>query len=73
MKLYWIACFTFSERAWLPQINSGKGGKRPLFDQKRRKNFCSHEACGAETSTAQIIKVFLLLFVHKKKPSPSLT
>ncbi|HTJ88849.1 MAG TPA: hypothetical protein VL356_01535 [Acidocella sp.] len=27
-------------------------------------------ACGIETSTAQIKKVFLLLFVHKKKPFP---
>jgi hypothetical protein len=27
-------------------------------------------AYGGETSTAQIKKVFLLLFVHKKKPSP---
>jgi hypothetical protein len=26
-------------------------------------------ACGSETSTAQFNKVFLLLFVHKKKPS----
>jgi hypothetical protein len=26
-------------------------------------------ACGGETSTAQKNKVFLLLFVHKKKPS----
>jgi hypothetical protein len=29
-------------------------------------------ACGAATSTAQINKVFLLLFVHKKKPFFSL-
>ncbi|HTJ89858.1 MAG TPA: hypothetical protein VL356_06740 [Acidocella sp.] len=29
-------------------------------------------ACGVETSTAQFNKVFLLLFVHKKKPSLSL-
>ncbi|HTJ89327.1 MAG TPA: hypothetical protein VL356_04010 [Acidocella sp.] len=27
-------------------------------------------ASGSETSTAQVNKVFLLLFVHKKKPSP---
>jgi hypothetical protein len=26
-------------------------------------------ACGVETGTAQMSKVFLLLFVHKKKPS----
>jgi hypothetical protein len=25
--------------------------------------------CGVETGTAQMRKVFLLLFVHKKKPS----
>jgi hypothetical protein len=29
-------------------------------------------ACDGETSTAQFKKVFLLLFVHKKKPSSSL-
>jgi hypothetical protein len=28
-------------------------------------------ACGAETSAAQFKRVFLLLFVHKKKPSSS--
>jgi hypothetical protein len=27
-------------------------------------------ACGVEISTPQTNKVFLLLFVHKKKPSP---
>jgi hypothetical protein len=29
-------------------------------------------ARGGETGTAQMTEVFLLLFVHKKKPSPSL-
>jgi hypothetical protein len=36
------------------------------FLKKRRKNFWLHWAGSAEISTAQIIKVFLLLFVHKK-------
>jgi hypothetical protein len=38
------------------------GAKRLLFGW----------ACDGETSTAQLKKVFLLLFVHKKKPSSSL-
>jgi hypothetical protein len=37
------------------------------FWKKRRKNFCLIWAGGGDTSTAQINKVFLLLFVHKKK------
>jgi hypothetical protein len=43
-----------------------------FFEKKRRKKLLLVWACGAETSTAQSKEVFLLLFVHKKKPSSSL-
>jgi hypothetical protein len=36
------------------------------------KNFWLGWACGGDTSTAQINKVFSLLFFQKKKPSPLL-
>ncbi|HTJ90698.1 MAG TPA: hypothetical protein VL356_11030 [Acidocella sp.] len=39
---------------------------------KKAANFFRLWVCGGETSTAQSKKVFLLLFVHKKKPSLSL-
>jgi hypothetical protein len=48
-----------------------QGGSR-FFEKKQRKKLLLVWACGAETSTAQSQKVFLLLFVHKKKSSPSL-
>jgi urease accessory protein len=48
-----------AERKWL------------LFEKAAQK-FFRNWARGSATSTAQIEKVFLLLFVHKKKPSPSL-
>jgi hypothetical protein len=38
--------------------------------KKAVKNSCSFEAGGAETAMAKINKVFLLLFVHKKKRFP---
>jgi hypothetical protein len=41
------------------------------FLKKAAQKFCLLGACGAETRTAQMNKVFLLLFVHKKKPFPS--
>jgi hypothetical protein len=37
-----------------------------FFEKKRRKKLLLLWARGAETSTAQFSKVFLLLFVHKK-------
>jgi hypothetical protein len=40
--------------------------KRPLFKKVAQK-FLLLWACGAANSTVQINKVFLLLFVHKKK------
>jgi hypothetical protein len=43
-----------------------------FFEKKRRKKLLFGWACDGETSTAQFKKVFLLLFVHKKKPSSSL-
>jgi hypothetical protein len=55
--------------SWFPLMESQIAESGRFFDQKRRKNFWLHWADGAETSTAQSKKVFLLLFVHKKKPS----
>jgi hypothetical protein len=46
--------------------------RKPLFAKKRRKKLLLTWARGADTSTAQMKKVFLLLFVHKKKFSSSL-
>jgi hypothetical protein len=43
-----------------------------FFEKKRRKKLLLGWACDGETSTAPFKKVFLLLFVHKKKPSSSL-
>jgi hypothetical protein len=43
-----------------------------FFGKKRRKKLCFAWARGNETSTAQFKKVFLLLFVHKKKSSSAL-
>jgi hypothetical protein len=43
-----------------------------FFEKKRRKKLLFAWAHGNETSTAQSQKVFLLLFVHKKKSSSSL-
>jgi hypothetical protein len=43
-----------------------------FFEKKRRKKRLFGWAYDGETSTAQFKKVFLLLFVHKKKPSSSL-
>ena len=43
-----------------------------FFEKKRRKKLLLLWAGGVATSTAQMNKVFLLLFVHKKKPSSSL-
>jgi hypothetical protein len=40
--------------------------------KKAAQKLLLYWAGGGETSTAQFKKVFLLLFVHKKKPSPSL-
>jgi hypothetical protein len=40
--------------------------KQPLFEKSGAKTFSSL-AHGAEMALAQIHKVFLLLFVHKKK------
>jgi hypothetical protein len=40
--------------------------KQPLFEKAAQKLLLIW-ARGAETSTAQFKKVFLLLFVHKKK------
>ncbi|HVE22547.1 MAG TPA: hypothetical protein VNC39_11265 [Acidocella sp.] len=37
-----------------------------FFEKKRRKKLLLLWAGGVETSTAQVNKVFLLLFVHKK-------
>jgi hypothetical protein len=39
--------------------------KWPLFEKSGAKTF-SNWAGGSETSTTQVNKVFLLLFVHKK-------
>jgi hypothetical protein len=52
----------------------GTRKKQPLFEKKRRKNFfyAGPGALSATQPIAQHNKVFLLLFVHKKKPSPSL-
>jgi hypothetical protein len=44
----------------------GKQESSRFFEKKRRKKLLLFWACGVETSTAQINKVFLLLFVHKK-------
>jgi hypothetical protein len=43
-----------------------------FFEKKRRKKLLFGGAWDGETSTAPFKKVFLLLFVHKKKPSSSL-
>jgi hypothetical protein len=43
-----------------------------FFEKKRRKKLLFGWACGGITSTAKFKKVFLLLFVHKKKPFSSL-
>jgi hypothetical protein len=40
------------------------------FLKKAAQKLLLNWADGSETSTAQMHKVFLLLFVHKKKPSP---
>jgi hypothetical protein len=46
-----------------PQEGSGR------FLKKAAQKLSVVWAGGAETSTAQVTEVFLLLFVHKKKPS----
>jgi hypothetical protein len=48
--------------------NPGAGAKQvaAFLKKKRRKKLLLLWAGGAETSTAQTNKVFLLLFVHKK-------
>ena len=43
-----------------------------FFEKKRRKKLLRPWGWGVETARAQFNKVFLLLFVHKKKPSSSL-
>jgi hypothetical protein len=48
----------------------GEGSSR--FLKKAAQKLLLLWARGVTTSTAQISKVFLLLFVHKKKPSLSL-
>jgi hypothetical protein len=47
-------------------------GSSRFFEKKRRKKLLFGWARDGETSTTQFKKVFLLLFVHKKKPSSSL-
>jgi hypothetical protein len=58
----------FGNRTIAPRLqvfwHSTIGSKRPLL--KKRRKFLLLWACGAETNTAQISKVPLLLFVHKK-------
>jgi hypothetical protein len=53
------------------QAGSSEGGKQPLFEKSGAKTFfyAGLWALSATTPIAQISKVFLLLFVHKKKPS----
>jgi hypothetical protein len=63
-------------------ISAGNSGARQtrqvpvvssrFFEKKRRKKLLLIRDYGAANSTAQFIEVFLLLFVHKKKPSSSL-
>jgi hypothetical protein len=58
-----------------PEFAAGLSGNKEVaafLKKKRRKKLLFGWACGGETSTAQFNKVFLLLFVHKKKPSSSL-
>jgi hypothetical protein len=51
----------------LVRLRSDKYKERSrFFEKKRRKKLSLIWATGGETSTAQINKVFLLLFVHKK-------
>jgi len=45
-----------------------KGQKSSRFLKKAAQKLLLLWARGSETSTPQINKVFLLLFVHKKKP-----
>jgi hypothetical protein len=44
--------------------------ERSRFLKKAAQKLLLSWARGVETSTAQIKEVFLLLFVHKKKPFP---
>jgi hypothetical protein len=50
---------------------SGNKKVAAFLKKKRRKKLFLNWACGAEMARAQSEKVFLLLFVHKKKPSSS--
>jgi hypothetical protein len=50
-----------------PDRFSLKQEESRFFEKKRRKKLLFGWACDGETSTAQSQKVFLLLFVHKKK------
>jgi hypothetical protein len=45
-------------------------GSKGRFLEKAAQKLSGNCAGGVETSTAQVNKVFLLLFVHKKKPLP---
>jgi hypothetical protein len=58
--------------AWSMIGLSGNKKVAAFLKKKRRKKLLFSWACDGETSTAQCQKVFLLLFVHKKKPSSSL-
>jgi hypothetical protein len=51
-----------------------RGSKRFFFEKKKQKTFTPRQfACGAVLATRAVPgqKVFLLLFVHKKKTLPS--